>query len=254
MNYLKYDLTTSKFISNEFINGFYDALSNEYIFNLPHTSTVSLNEINTAMSGGDPIIYPIEGNKYYIAPHVKYVNLLADYDNGLFINAHVDMLELSDFPKNIYWDNGFFETNSVNHIYKNSYYRKFYIKYGSNELIIDADTLMVKKSSIFNKIKLVNFKPSEGLRSATFNKTYPLLDSTHGLKIGIGQYLLTIVTDLNTDDRHFIQLFNVNAFNSANLSGALISSSKLIYISDLEGVELFNNNKNNGYPIIKNLF
>jgi alpha-tubulin suppressor-like RCC1 family protein/uncharacterized protein YjdB len=254
MNYLTYDTSTNNFKSNDFVNGTYDAVSNEYVFVLPHTSTVSINEINTVMTGGDPIIFPIEGCKYYIAPHVKYVNLLADYDNSLFINAHIDMLKLSDFPKTIYCDNIFHETNTLDHIYKNSYYRKFYIKYGSDELIIDADRLIVKYSNVLNKIKLVKFKPSEGLKSATFNKRYPLLNTTQGLKIGIGKYLLTIVTDLKTDDRHFVELLNVNSFNSANLSGALISSSKITRISNLEGLELYENSKINGYPIVKNLF
>ncbi len=194
-------------------------------------------------SGGDPIIYPLIGDKYTLAPHIKHVNLLTDYSKGIFVSAKVDMLKQSDFPEVIYWDNQFTQTSKMSHIYSNSYYRTFYIQYGEESVEIDADTLGVTwqstqsaqsaKSTQPNKLKVSQFTPKVGLKSASFDKTYPLLNSTIGLKVGLGTYLLTITADINTDDRHYLELLNVKPYDLENLSGALISKDRISMVDDL---------------------
>ena len=56
--------------------------------------------------------------------------------------------------------------------------------------------------------------------------------------------ILTITSDLNTDDRHYLELTNVKSFDVPYLSGALISKDRIIKISSLEGNELFHFDSN----------
>ena len=190
-------------------------------------------------TGGDPIIQPLLGPRFALASHIKYVNLLADYSNKFFVNGQVDMLKPSDFPTKIYWDNSFSKTSELTHMYANSYYRKFTICCGAESIEIDADTLIVTKLTPLNKLRVINFKPNKGIQSISFNKTYPLTSATKGIKIGFANYLLTIVSDINTDDRHYIELLNVKEYDLSSLCGALISKDKIIRISNLEGKELY---------------
>lgn len=184
------------------------------------------------------MIQPLFGHKFSLDPHIKFVNLLADYSNLVFINAEIDMLSQLDFPNLIYWNNGFSPIANVSHIYSNSYYRKFHIQYDRETIVIDADTLTVSKLTAINKLKLVHFSPKTGIQSISFNKTYPLLNSTKGLKIGFGNYLLTFIVDINTDDRHHLELINVKQIDTTNVCGAFISKDKIIKISNLEGKEI----------------
>lgn len=203
------------------------------------STTFTLSILNPIYTGGDPIIQPLFGCKFALAPHIKYVNLLADYTNGIFINGHVEMLKPEDFPTKIYWDSGFSKTSDLTHMYTNSYYRKFHITFGNESIHVNADTLEVTKLTPLNKLRVVNFKPKTGIKSISFDKIYPLSNSTKGIKIGFGNYLLTIVSDINTDDRHHLELLNVKSFDVENLSGALISQNQIIKISSLEGPELY---------------
>ena len=190
-------------------------------------------------TGGDPIIQPLIGQKFALATHIKYVNLLADYSKKIFINAQVEMLTESDFPEEIYWDKSFSKTTELTHIYSNSYYRRFFIYYDGESVEIDADTLKINKITTLNKIKMISINPKTGLKSISFDKIYPLLDSTKGIKLGFDNYLLTITSDINTDDRHHLELLNVKEFNMEQTSGALISKDRIIRISNLAGPELF---------------
>jgi hypothetical protein len=190
----------------------------------------------TVKTGGDPFIKPLIGETFALAPHIKFVNLLADYKNNLFINAQVDLLEKTDFPEQIYWDSSFSKTESTSHIYSNSYYRNFLIKYQEETIQIDADTLNFNSST--NKIKIISVKPKTGIHSISFNKTYPLTNQTKQVKIALGNYLLTITSDINTDDRHYLELLNVKQFDLPFVSGALIDKSNIIRISNLDGLEL----------------
>ncbi len=194
---------------------------------------------NSLSSGGDPIIQPLIGQKYALASHVKFVNLLADYSNKIFINAHVDLLNKFDFPENLYWDNGFVKTSELSHIYSNSYYRRFFIYYDGESVEVDADSLKVNYLSETKKIKVASFKPNKGLKSISFNKQYPLLNSTKGLKIGFGKYLLELISDTNTDDRHHLELLNVKKYDLESVCGALIDKNQIIKISNIVGSELF---------------
>lgn len=197
-------------------------------------------------TGGDPIIKPLFGCKFALAKHIEFVNLLADYNNKIFINAEVKILQLNDFPKNIFYDTSFSPTASLSHIYSNSYYRKFYINYQNEKIIIDMDTLGIlsKTTNTNPKIKILKFKPQTGLKSISFDKTYPLLESTKGIKIGFGPYLLTLITDLNTDDRHHIDLLITKPQDIINCSGAFISKDQIIKISNIEGSELYQYDSN----------
>lgn len=195
-------------------------------------------------TGGDPIIHPLIGPKYSLAPHIKYVNLLADYSKKIFINAEVDMLKQSDFPEEIYWDNSFSKTAELKHIYFNSYYRRFFIYFNGESIEIDADTLVINKITELNKIKIANTKSKKGLKSISFNKTYPLFESTKEIKIGFDNLILTLTSDIKTDDRHHLDLLNVKTYNFDNVSGALISKDQIIKISNLVGPELFEYDSN----------
>lgn len=186
-----------------------------------------------------PIICPLFGPKFALAKHIKYVNLLADYTNKIFINAEVDMLELNDFPNNIYYDTSFSLTKTLSHIYNNTYYRKFFVYCNGESIEINADSLEIIYLTKINKLKVVKYQPKKGLKSVTFDKTYPLLESTNGIKLGFKNYLLTIISDINTDDRHFMELLDVKNIDLPNCAGALISKDLIIRISDLYGKELF---------------
>jgi hypothetical protein len=216
------------------------------IFNVDRFSfwvIYSIPFINTK-SGGDPLICPMFGKTFALASHIKFVNLLSDFTNGIFINGQVGILQPGDFPQFIYWDSSFTKTSDISHVYANSYYRRFYIRYANEELIIDADTLLTKAISKLNKIRLVKSKPKTGLESISFNKTYPLLESTKQIKIGFGPYLLTLTTDLNTDDRHHLDLLITKPENIVNCSGAFISQDQIIRISDIVGTELYQYDSN----------
>jgi hypothetical protein len=190
-------------------------------------------------TGGDPIIQPLIGTSYALAPHIKYVNLLADYSNKIFINAQVDLLTIKDFPKKIYWDTSFSDISEVSHVYSNSYYRKLQITYNTESIEIDADTLEIKQLTKLNKIKTVNFVPKTGLNSISFNKIYPKTNATKGLRIGLADYLITLVSDINTDDRHSFELLKTKKQDSVNICGAFISKDQIIRISNLTGSELY---------------
>ena len=165
--------------------------------------------------------------------------MLADYSNNIFINGQVGMLNPADFPRDIYWDNGFSKISDLSHVYDNSYYRKFHITCGNETIEIDADTLKVHELTPLNKLRIVNFKPKTCIRSISFDKLYPLTSATKGIRIGFLNYLLTIVSDINTDDRHHLELLHVKNFDNPNLSGALISKDQIIRISNLAGSELY---------------
>ncbi len=236
--------------AKHFNNGLIETISgirsdNSVTFNLRYSFSPFIfyggQEITT---GGDPIINPLYGPKFSLANHIKYVNLLADYSNKIFINARVDMLLEKDFPKTIYWDNSFCLTSNLSHIYNNSYYREFYIYYDGEAVKINADTLDIIKLTSTNKIKVANFQQRNGLKSISFSKTYPLLNSTKGLKIGLKNYLLTFISDINTDDRHHIELLAVKNKDLENCSGALICKDQILKICSLEGKELFEFNSN----------
>ncbi len=190
-------------------------------------------------TGGDPIIQPLMGTSYALAPHIKYVNLLADYTNKIFINAQVDLLTIKDFPKKIYWDTSFSDISEVSHVYSNSYYRKFQITYNTETIEINADTLEIKQLTPIIKIKSGKFMPKTGLNSISFNKIYPKTNATKGLRIGLADYLITFVSDINTDDRHSIELLKTKKSNLNNICGALICKDQIIKISDLTGFELY---------------
>ena len=213
----------------------------EQYFSADTTFTLAIVYSGT-QTGGDPIIITINGEQFALAKHIDYVNLLADYENKVFINGYVDMLKITDFPKQIYWDGELADTVNLKHIYDNTYYRKFYIEYLNEKIEIDADTLDIKYITSVNKIKIISFIPKRGIKSITFNKIYPLTNMTKGLKIGFNSYIITIISDLNTDDRHHLELFNVKPINNITTCGALVSVDKIIKISNLEGSELKNYN------------
>lgn len=253
--YYKYDGISSGYYYGNFT---YNKITHEYVWlhTISDQATQNNNSIPSnilsqltfctfqTMSGGDPIIKPLLGKKFGLQNHIKFVNLLADYTNKIFINANVDMLHKSNFPEYIYWDNSFSKTEDMDHIYLNSYYRKFHITCQEESIEIDADTLKVTCLTNVNKLRFTMFKPKSGLKSISFDKTYPLLDSTIGVKIGFGNYMLTLITDINTDDRHYIELISLNGIDIKNTSGALISKDTIIRISDLYGSELHNYNHN----------
>ncbi len=206
--------------------------------------------ISKIKSGGDPIIHPLIGPKYSLAPHINFVNLLADYSTNTFINSHIDMLKPSDFPTQVYWDKSFSNITDLKHIYTNTYYRRFFIYYAGEAVEIDADTLEVNKLTKLNKIKVANYKPKTGIKSISFDKTYPLTDATKGIKIGFGNLILTLISDINTDDRHYLELFNAKNYSLIHMSGALISKDQILRISNLAGPELFEY-KSNPFLITK---
>ncbi len=245
--YFSYNSEFGKLFPYEVVPGTY-ILGDDFVeFDLPHTSTIGIytgSGINFISTGGDPMINPMFGPKYSLAPHVKFVNLLSDFSNKIFINAHVDLLNKNDFPKEIYWDNSFSKIENAEHVYTNTYYRRFFIYYAGEAIEIEADTLAVNKLSEINKIKILNYKPKTGIKSISFNKTYPLLNTTKSVKIGFNNFILTITSDISTDDRHYVELLNVKPYGRLRLSGALVSKNQIIKITNLVGPELFNYDTN----------
>jgi hypothetical protein len=223
----------------------FTALVNETNQYLATTTSSTLTIIHqNIQTGGDPIIITSKGEQFALAKHIKYINLLVDYENQIFINGYVDMLKITDFPRQIYWDGELSETIDLNHIYDNTYYRNFYIEYLTEKIEIDADTLDITYITPINKIKIIKFTPKTGIKAITFNKIYPLTVMTKGLKIGLGNYLINIISDINTDDRHYLELINSKPIDNNTTCGALISVNEIIKINDLEGIELKKYNSN----------
>ena len=100
----------------------FTALVNESNQYLATTTSSTLTIIHqNIQTGGDPIIITSKGEQFALAKHIKYINLLVDYENQIFINGYVDMLKITDFPRQIYWDGELSETIDLNHIYNNTY-------------------------------------------------------------------------------------------------------------------------------------
>jgi uncharacterized protein YjbI with pentapeptide repeats len=196
-----------------------------------HYIIIGSNVVNS-LTGGDPHIKPIFGEKYLLPNEIKYANLLLDKENNITINCSVDFLKKKDFPKNIYSENEWYESKNIDYIYDYTYYRHLYIKVNDEEIIIDVDTLEVRNLTSLSKIKYFITKPKEGIISIIFNKTYPLLESTKMLKVFIDKYILTFITDINTDERHHLTL-DVYGHNINKCYGGMISQDRLLVLDSI---------------------
>jgi hypothetical protein len=84
------------------------------------------------------------------------------------------------------------------------------------------------------------------MKSLVHNKDYPIMESTKMLKIYFNKYIFTIISDINTDERHYI---NLKFYGSSleNCYGGLIEQEKLLVLDNLIEVtgtekEYYNNN------------
>jgi hypothetical protein len=195
---------------------------------------IGSNSVNS-LTGGDPHIKPIFGEKYLLPNEIRYANLLFDKENDVTINCSVDFLKRKDFPKDIYSEDQWYESRDIDYIYDYTYYRNLYIKVNNEEILIDVDTLEVKELTPLNKIKYFVTKPKVGIKSIIFNKTYPLLDSTKMLKLFIDKYILTFITDTNTDERHHLSL-DVYGYNINKCYGGMVSQDRLLVLDSINEI------------------
>jgi hypothetical protein len=96
-----------------------------------------------------------------------------------------------------------------------------------------AGKLKYISSLIITLVKANN--PDLTIKSIIFNKTYPLLDSTKMLKLFIDKYILTFITDTNTDERHHLSL-DVYGYNINKCYGGMVSQDRLLVLDSINEI------------------
>lgn len=195
------------------------------------TNSISL------LTGGDPHIRPLEGPQYILPNDIKYVCLLDDKFSKLQINARVQIMKKSDFQEYIYSKDKFLKSKKLDYLFNFSYYREIYISIGLDYIFVNPDTLDIRLSSPNSKIRYIFPNPKTGIFSLIHKIQYPLFNTTKILKIFVDKYIITIMSDLNTDERHFINLEYYGTNNIIECNGAFISRLKIIYLKDILGNE-----------------
>jgi uncharacterized protein YjbI with pentapeptide repeats len=193
------------------------------------------------LSGGDPHIRPLLGPQYILPNDIKYVCLLDDQFIGLKINARVAMMKKSDFPNIIFARDQWCDSRKLEYLYNYSYYKELYISIGSDYILIDTDTLEIKSYSFDSdlksnqKIKYLKTNSKKGIYSLIHGLEYPLFDTTKIIKIFVDKYIITFMSDITTDERHFINLEYYGINNITACNGAFISQSKTFVLDDIIG-------------------
>jgi len=195
-----------------------------------------LDQITTkCSSGGDPHIQTLSGEKYLLNDDIKFINLLSDVENQIFINAQCDKIALNNFEKFIYCKDRIKHKKKIPSLTNFTYFRKLYIKYKEEHLTLNMDDLFVYNQHNVKNIK-INQTNSDGLFSIVHNKLYPKNDTTRKISVNISNKIILYVTsDIKTDERHFINLFVNHA--KENLSGAMIENSLKNKINSLTEVK-----------------
>jgi hypothetical protein len=187
-----------------------------------------------SFSGGDPHVVTIFNEKYLLPKGSNYFNLFTDSSIGLSIKCHCNYIEKNSFPQTLYIRDNYVDISNKDdlEIFTNTYYRKFKVTYGGSDLTIDADTLEIT-GVLDESVKVIEQTGDcDGLYSITYSNKYPKTDSLRSILIEIGDYILTLVSDIATDERHYVKLISVKDILVKNLSGALIAESPKNMISE----------------------
>ncbi len=238
---LLYKYTNQSFDINNFIVGrkiTSDSVSNIYRFRFTSNSNYGALTANTIsiLTGGDPHIRPLIGHQYILPNDIKFVCLLNDPIINFQINACVSLMKKSDFPDYVFAKDKWLNSKKLPYLFKYSYYKEFYISIGSEHILINSDTLEIKTSSNSNiKIKYFHPNAKNGLYSLIHKLQYPLFKTTKILKIFIDKYIITLMSDINTDERHFINLEYYGLNDIMCFDGALISKLKILQMNDIIG-------------------
>ena len=238
-----YKYINSSFDQNNYVLGSKqtsDLSTNIYKFNFTSNSdyiAVPLNSI-TVLTGGDPHIRPILGPQYILPNDIKYVCLLDDQMINLVINAHVRMMTKSDFVNPIFARDSWCDSRKLNYLYNYSYYREIYISIEGESIYINPDTLEVRSSNLTNKIRYIITKPKKGIYSLIHKMIYPIFETTRVLKVFVDKYIITIMSDITTDERHYINLEYYGTNNITGCNGAFISQTKTFIMDDIEGTNM----------------
>jgi hypothetical protein len=148
------------------------------------------------------------------------------------------MMKKSDFVNPIFARDTWCDSRKLKYLYNYSYYKKLYIRIDEEKIYIDPDTLKISISSPTNKIKYIILKPNKGLYSLIHKVTYPIFETTKLLKIFVDKYIITLMADITTDERHFINLEYYGTNNIAACNGSFISQSKTFAMDNIEGSNL----------------
>ncbi len=213
-------------------------VTNSYRFIFTSNSNYGATTTNTLniLTGGDPHIRPLLGPQYILPNEIKFVCLLNDPTINLQINARVGMMKKSDFPNPIFARDSWCDSRKLGYLYNYSYYRELYVSIDSEHILINTDTLEIKNSSCSNQfIKYFTPKPKKGMYSLIHGIEYPIFDTTKIIKIFVDKYIITLTSDLTTDERHFINLEYYGTNNISACNGAFISQTKTFVMDDITG-------------------
>jgi hypothetical protein len=185
-----------------------------------------------SFSGGDPHVVTIFNEKYLLPKGSNHFNLFTDTSINLSIECHCDYLEKTSFPSQLYILDKFVDITDMDNleIFTNTYYRKFSIRYGDSKFTIDADTLEVL-GLLGDDVKVTHIGDDNGLYSITHSVTYPKTQTFKSILLELGEYKFTIVSDISTDERHYVKLKSDKEMIVKNLSGALVAESPKNIIS-----------------------
>ena len=167
-------------------------------------------------SGGDPHIQTIDKNMYLLDKDIKFVNLLSDKVNNIYINAECSKLKLNNFCSELYSNDKYRKKQKIKDLFTATYYRQLFVKCDNEYYKLDVDTLNIIYTNTKNKqskIKITNEKVVNGIWSIKHQKYYPINDTMKQIKININnKVILTVTSDIKTDERHHIsfKLFNKN--------------------------------------------
>jgi hypothetical protein len=179
-----------------------------------------------SFSGGDPHVVTIFNEKYLLPKGSNYFNLFTDTSINLFIECHCDYLDKSSFPSPLYIRDNYVDITDRDdlEIFTNTYYRKFSIRYGRSNFTIDADTLEVI-GIIDEEVKVTDIRDDNGLYSITYSLKYPKTGTFKSILLELGEYKFTLVSDISTDERHYVKLKSDKEMMIRYLSGALVAES-----------------------------
>jgi hypothetical protein len=179
-----------------------------------------------SFSGGDPHVVTIFNEKYLLPKGSNHFNLFTDTSINLSIECYCDYISKSSFPSPLYIRDNYVDITDKDdlEIFTNTYYRKFSIIYGESRFTIDADTLEVV-GIIGENVKVSDISDDSGLYSITYSLKYPKTERFKSILVELGEYKFTLVSDISTDERHYVKLKSDKEMLIKNLSGALVAES-----------------------------
>ena len=188
-------------------------------------------------TGGDPYINPIFGSRYLVPNEYKYANLYIDREINLHVNCELGFLKKSEIPENVFARTKWCNSKQLRYMFNFTYYRKLYIKFEESYVIFNTDTLeLIESSNPSNSIRYIKSKSKQSMQSLIHNHQYPITDYTLILKIFIKKYVITLISDIATDERHYLSLINYDIIDYNTCYGGLVSQDKLIELTKLNEI------------------